>query len=71
MVVGLAAFGRVGPASAEKFYWADVGTGKLQRANLDGSEAAPLIEIGGLVQDVAIDIVGRKLYWCVRNANKI
>ena len=45
-------------------YWTDVGSGKIQRANLDGSLGVDLITTG-LVSpvDIALDLAGGKMYW--------
>ena len=45
-------------------YWADSGTDKIQRANLNGSGVQDLvtgIDIGG--DDIELDVSGGKMYW--------
>ena len=47
-----------------KMYWTDIGTDKIQRANLDGSSAEDLVTTG--VFDpvgVALDVPAGKMYW--------
>jgi sugar lactone lactonase YvrE len=55
-----------------KLYWTDAGTGKIQRANLDGTGVEDL-GIGGLriPWAMALDVVGRKLYWTDAGTGKI
>lgn len=55
------------PASAvnaQKMYWTDRATSKIQRANLDGSGVEDLV-VTSLVEPVsiALDVVGGKMYW--------
>ncbi len=57
---------------ADKMYWTDTSTDKIQRANLDGSELEDLITQGlitttGLVLDVNHD----KIYWSDFSTKKI
>ena len=49
---------------ANKLYWTDWGTDKIQRSNLDGSGVEDLVTTG-LVSPVglALDVSGGKLYW--------
>ncbi|MCY3792391.1 MAG: T9SS type A sorting domain-containing protein, partial [Gemmatimonadetes bacterium] len=55
-----------------KLYWTDVGTKKIQRSNLDGSDVEDLVTTGlenpgGL----ALDVAGGKMYWANWGAKKI
>ncbi|MDE3258595.1 MAG: hypothetical protein OYM47_12230 [Gemmatimonadota bacterium] len=62
------------PASgASKLYWTDWGTDKIQRANLDGSDAEDLVVRGGLdgPDGLAVDMAGGKMYWTDAGASKI
>ena len=54
----------VSTVRAQKIYWVDPGTDKIQRANLDGSGVEDLI-ISGLLDpnDIALDLVNNKMYW--------
>ena len=47
-----------------KMYWTDVGTNKIQRANLDGSQVETLVSTGleGPV-GIALDVATGKMYW--------
>ena len=49
--------------SVGKVYWTDSGTGKISRANLDGSGAEDLITGLDSPQGIALDIDGGKMYW--------
>jgi len=51
-------------APAGKLYWTDVGTHKIRRANLDGTQVEDLIT-AGIVEPVriALDPLGGKMYW--------
>ena len=50
---------------ATKMYWTDYNNGKIQRANVDGSNVEDVIAGVGLVhpQGIAFDPVDNKLYW--------
>ena len=50
--------------AAGKLYWTDIGTQKIQRANLDGTEVEDLVTTG-LIEPVriAIDVAAGKIYW--------
>ncbi len=55
-----------------KMYWTNPGAGKIQRANLDGSQVEDLVTSG--LDDpcgIAVDPVGAKVYWANRLAHKI
>ena len=53
-------------------YWVDDGTGKIQRADLDGSNIEDLITEGSKnLTSLALDIAGGKMYWVNREKNKI
>jgi hypothetical protein len=52
-----------------KMYWVVFsGAGKIQRANLDGTEVETILD--GLTEPItmALDLDGQKLYWAERNA---
>ena len=58
--------------STPKMYWTDVGTHKIQRANLDGSNIEDLISTGLIYpQGIALDLTGRKMYWTDGGTDKI
>jgi len=51
-------------AKAQKMYWTDSGTDKIQRANLDGSDPEELITTGLSTPDgIALDAAASKMYW--------
>ena len=56
---------------AGKIYWTDFGTGKIQRANLDGTGAEDLITGLGAPFGMALDLGGGKLYWTAIQVGKI
>lgn len=48
----------------EKIYWTDIGTGKIQRSKLDGSDVEDLVNDAAILPiDIAIDPFRRKMYW--------
>ena len=60
------------PNSTPKMYWTDVGTHKIQRANLDGSNIEDLVTTGLIYpQGIALDLTGRKMYWTDGGTDKI
>ena len=59
-------------SSTPKMYWTDVGTHKIQRANLDGSNIEDLVTTGLIYpQGIALDLTGRKMYWTDGGTDKI
>ena len=64
---------RASPAGAQKLYWTDWGTDRIQRSNLDGSGVENLVVGGGLngPDGLALDVAGGKLYWADAGASKI
>ena len=46
-------------------YWTDIGSGKIQRANLDGSNVKDLLTIGVVFTpvEIALDTAANKMYW--------
>ena len=53
-------------------YWTDVGAGKIQRANLDGSNVQDLVTQGlGIPIGIALDVRGGKMYWTDFGTGKI
>lgn len=64
---------KVSPSgSTPKMYWTDVGTHKIQRANLDGSNIEDLITTGLIYpQGIALDLTGKKMYWTDGGTDKI
>ena len=54
---------RASADSVGKVYWTDSGTGKISRANLDGSGAEDLITGLDSPQGIALDSDGGKMYW--------
>ena len=53
-------------------YWTDLGTDKIQRANLDGSQVEDLVTTG-LISPVgiALDPGAGKMYWTDYRTDKI
>jgi hypothetical protein len=55
-----------------KMYWTDPGNGKIQRANLDGSNIEDLVQIGNnAAYAIALDLENKHMYWTERNTNLI
>ena len=50
-----------------KMYWADAATGKIQRANLDGSDMQDLITGRPFMADLELDLTAGKIYWTEPN----
>ena len=64
--------GSVSTPSHLFIYWTDTGTGKIQRANLDGSNVQDLVTQG--LSDpygIALDVAGGKMYWTDAATGKI
>ncbi len=60
------------PGSTPKMYWTDVGTHKIQRADLDGSNIEDLITTGLIYPEgIALDLTGKKMYWTDGGTDKI
>ena len=51
------------PVREGKMYWTDSSTGKIQRANLDGSNVQDLVTGLNNPQGIALDVAGGKMYW--------
>ena len=49
--------------AAGKMYWPDQGTGKIQRANLNGTSIEDVVTGLNTVDGIALDLVAGKLYW--------
>jgi len=50
--------------NAGRMYWTDRGTGKIQRANLDGSGVQDLVTAGAVEPvRIALDVPASKIYW--------
>ena len=49
--------------AGEKMYWADLGTGKIQRANLDGTGVEDLVVSLEAPFGIALDVMAGKIYW--------
>ena len=57
-----------------RMYWTDKGTGKIQRANLDGSNVEDLVtRTQGLTEPhgITLDVAGGKMYWTDKGTGKI
>ena len=51
-----------------KLYWTDIGSHKIQRADLDGTGIEDLVTVETQEPvDIALDIVHRKMYWTERS----
>ena len=58
--------------TAQKMYWTDEATGKIQRANIDGSNIEDLVTTGlEKPEAIALDVVGGKMYWTDKGTDKI
>ncbi|MEE9294352.1 MAG: DUF5050 domain-containing protein [Phycisphaerae bacterium] len=54
---------------AGKMYWTDIGTSKIQRANLDGSVVDDLVTTAVIAPvRLALDLPGGKIYWTEASA---
>jgi len=55
-----------------KIYWADFKTGKIQRADVDGTDVEDLI-LGGVSgpNDIALDLAAGKMYFTNQNPKKV
>ncbi len=50
--------------AGEKMYWTDMGTNKIQRANLDGSGVEDVVTTGVIAPvRIALDLARGKIYW--------
>ena len=60
------------PVTGVHMYWTDSVTGKIQRANLDGTNIQDLVttELSNL-KDIELDITGNKMYWVVPETHKV
>ncbi len=54
-----------------KMYWTNYGYGKIQRANLDGSQVEDLVTKLGGPSGIALDLVADKMYWTELSTHKI
>ena len=54
-----------------KIYWTDIGTKKIQRADLDGSNVEDLVDSLDKPYDIALDLKAGKIYWTDYGTNKI
>ena len=62
----------ISEAAANKMYWTDYGTKKIQRANLDGTSVEDLVTTRfGYPFGLALDVAGGKMYWISNNTDKI
>ena len=57
--------------ASKYIYWASWSLGKIQRANLDGTNLQDLVTGLTWPRDVALDIAGNKMYWVDAGANKV
>lgn len=65
-------FGIALDVAAYKMYWGDAATGKIQRANMDGSGIEDVVTSGiDFFRGIALDLVNRIVYWTDLNLNKI
>ena len=54
---------------AQYIYWTEWGSGKIRRANLDGSNVVDIVDTGYFPVGIAIDLSGGKLYWTDKTSN--
>ena len=62
------------PQAMPELYWADAGTDKIQRADLDGSNVEDLLTSADGVDGpvgLALDVAGGKMYWTEWEEDKI
>ena len=58
--------------TAQKMYWTDEDTGKIQRANLDGSNIEDLVTTElETPEAIVLDVAGGKMYWTDKGTTKI
>ena len=57
--------------STGKVYWTDSETGKIQRANLNGSNVEDLVTGVRMPNDIALDAAGGKMYWADYESKQI
>ena len=58
-------------ATAVHMYWTDTGSGKIQRANPDGSNIEELAQGLTSPTDIAVDVTGQKIYWTDTRSGRI
>jgi len=56
---------------AGKFYWITGLTGKIQRANLDGSELEDIVAESGRITSMCLDFTHQRIYWTNLHNEKI
>ena len=54
---------------AQYIYWTEWGSGKIKRANLDGSNVQDIVDIGYFPVGITADLSGGKLYWTDKTSN--
>ena len=60
------------PPGTVQMYWTDIGTRKIQRANLDGSNIEDLVTVGLTTPTgIAVDVSDGKMYWANLDPHKI
>lgn len=71
-VFGFSLFFAVLPAAAQKIYWTDYIQQNVQRADLDGSNVAPLVTSGfNQPYGITLDIAAGKIYWLSNSPSHI
>ena len=52
-------------ANAQTIYWTDIGSGTIQRLDLDGGAGVDDLVTSGVITpvDIALDLAGGKMYW--------
>ena len=58
-------------ATAQKMYWLDEESDKIQRASVDGSNIEDLVTGLGTPEAIALDVAGGKMYWTDKGTDKI
>ena len=59
------------PPTGAYMYWTDWGTGKIQRANLNGTQIQDIVTGLSGPRGIALDIAGGKMYWADEGTDKI
>ena len=54
---------------AQYIYWTEWGSGKIRRANLDGSNVQDIVDTGYYPVGITIDLSGGKIYWTDKTSN--
>src|ERR671931_505425 len=72
LAVGLGGMGQWEAVAGGMLYWTDLGIGKIQRVNLDGTGLRDLIATDlRIPRSIAVDAAGSKIYWMDSGTRKV